>query len=88
MIIEPHPSFVKSYQKRIAHYPKLVAKTKERLTLFVQNSAHPLLDDHALSGRKLQLRAFSVTGDIRVVYFPITEDRVLLLDIGTHNQVY
>jgi len=88
MIIEPHSSFTKSYRKRIAHSPKLVAKTKKRLTLFVQNSAHPLLDDHALSGKKLNVRAFSVTGDIRIVYLPLTHDHILLLDIGTHNQVY
>jgi len=88
MIIEPHPSFTKSYRKRIAHSSKLVTRTKERLTLFAQNPSHPLLDDHALRGKKLQLRAFSVTGDIRIVYLPLAQNHVLLLDIGTHNQVY
>lgn len=88
MIIDLHPSFTKSYQKRIAHSPKLVEKTKERLTLFMQSPTHPLLHDHALSGKKLRLRAFFVSGDFRIVYLPLAQDHVLLLDIGTHNQVY
>ncbi len=37
---------------------------------------------------KIELRAFSVTGDIRIVYFEINDESVLFLDIGTHNQVY
>lgn len=88
MIIELHPSFEKSYRKRIASLPKLVAKTKERVALFADNPLHPLLRDHALVGKQLRLRAFSIMGDLRIVYLPIANDRVLFLDIGTHNQVY
>ena len=33
------------------------------------------------------LRAFSIGGDLRVVYQE-TEDRYELLDVGSHNQVY
>ncbi len=88
MIIELHPAFEKSYRKRIASFPKLVVKTKERITLFAQNPFHPLLHDHALAGRQLRLRAFSVMGDLRIIYLPLSNDRVLFLDIGTHNQVY
>ena len=88
MIIELHSSFKKSYRKRIAPYSHLVAKTEERIVLFTQNPAHPLLQEHALRGKKLHLRAFSIAGDIRIVYLPIEKDCVLFLDIGTHNQVY
>lgn len=88
MIIELHSSFKKSYRKRIAPHAHLVVKTEERIALFTQNPAHPLLQDHALRGKKLHLRTFSITGDIRIVYLPVLKHSVLLLDIGTHNQVY
>lgn len=88
MKIRFHRQFKKSYKKRIASNPKLAARFKERLTLFIQNPTHPELQTHNLSGDKIHLRAFSVTGDIRVVYHQEEEDVVLFLDVGTHNQVY
>lgn len=76
MKVNYHKSFIKSYRKRILHNASLDRKFKERLKLFIQNNKSPLLKDHALKGKKLGHRAFSIAGDI------------LLLDIGTHNQVY
>lgn len=88
MRIELHPSFKKSYKKRIANNPKLVAKTAERLKFFTKDPTNPILKDHPLKGSKIGFRAFSITGDIRVVYKPVSKDIIILLDIGTHNQVY
>lgn len=82
-----HRQFKKSYKKRIAPHPKLVARFTERLTLFIENPVHPELQTHHLVGEKIRLMAFSITGDIRVVYRQ-EKDVVLFLDIGTHNQVY
>ena len=49
----------------------------------------PELRDHGLKGRMKGLRAFSAAWDLRVIY---CEEggflTVLLLDVGTHNQVY
>ena len=39
-------------------------------------------------GAKSGSRSCSITGDIRVVYRKKDEKTVILLDIGTHNQVY
>ena len=88
MKIIPHPSFKKSYKKRIAKNKKLAQQTDERLKLFCVDPFHPLLENHALSGKKQDQRAISITGDYRIVYAPLSEEEVLLLDIGTHNQVY
>jgi addiction module RelE/StbE family toxin len=86
--IELDEDFKKAYSKRIARNVKLVKKTKERITLFVENQKHPLLKDHALVGKKQGLRAFSITGDVRLIYFKVNEEKVLFLDIGSHAQVY
>lgn len=82
-----HKRFLKHYKKRIALNPPLVKKYEERIRLFFQNPGSPLLQDHSLAGDLEGYRAFSVTGDYRVVYFK-EEDRFHLYDIGTHNQVY
>lgn len=60
----------------------------ERIHLFSINPYDPILKDHALKGHLIGKRSFSVTGDIRVIYRYIDETTVLLLQIGSHNQVY
>lgn len=74
MIIERSPAFKKSYKKRIASNPTLVHKMNER--------------NHALTGNRRGVRAFSITGDIRIIYEPIDDRNVRLIDIGSHNQIY
>lgn len=87
MNVHYHNNFTKSYNKRILHNVTLDSKFKERLKLFIKDSQSPILKDHVLKGAKVGYRAFSVTGDIRVIYEKV-EDGVLLHDIGTHNQAY
>ncbi len=80
--------FKKSYTTRIKPYPKLDKIFAERITLFLTNPQDPRLRDHKLIGKKQSFRAFSITGDVRVIYSQESKDTILLLDIGTHNQVY
>ena len=87
MIVKIHPHFKKWYKKRIFFNKNLVLKVHERLELFKQDSTYPILKDHSLIGDMKGFRAFSVNGDIRIVYY-IEFDTIWLYDIGTHNQVY
>ena len=80
-------NFLKNYKKRIVNNKNLDKKFQERLQLFLVNQKSSLLKIHKLVGAKKNLYAFSVTGDIRVIYYQ--EGRTLfLVDIGSHNQVY
>jgi len=88
MNITLHPTFVKHYRKRIASNANLNTKTQERIKLFKLDRQNPLLKDHQLTGAKKHLRAFGITGDIRIVYFPKSANHVILLDVGSHNQIY
>lgn len=88
MTIELHPSFRKAYRKKVANNKNLVKRAEERLLLFQKDSTTPILRDHQLKGAKKRFRSFSITGDIRIVYLPISENHAILIDIGTHNQVY
>ncbi len=80
-------TFKKHYLKRIQSYKDLDNRFEERRNLFVENQNHPFLQDHALSGKMKNYRAFSITGDIRVIYY-IYNGNAYFVDIGTHNQVY
>lgn len=88
MSIELHPSFKKAYKKRISFDKKLISRVALRIELFGKDRESPILKDHSLTGNKSHLRAFWITGDIRIVYYPVSEDRVIFLDIGSHNQIY
>lgn len=88
MKIRFHLKFQKSYRSRIYNNKKLVLHTEQRIELFRTNPDTSILKDHALSGSKKGLRAFSITGDIRIIYQNISEEEVIFMDIGSHNQVY
>ena len=87
MQIKYHKEFSKNYQKRVSSNPKLVLKFQVTLKQLTEESTNPVLKDHKLVGKLSNYRAFSITGDIRVVY-KIVGDELWLYDIGTHNQVY
>ncbi len=82
--------FHKRFDKRYAKLtPKLQVKVDDAIGRFVADPFDPLLKNHALTGELLGKRAFSVSGDYRVVFEEYKDYTVvLLLDVGTHNQVY
>lgn len=86
MIIDYHKRFVKHYDKLNL---KLKQKTDEAIALFQLNPFNPILDNHALANKMHSQRGFSVTGNYRVTFEECDDYKyVLLLDVGTHNQVY
>ena len=80
-------TFEKHFKQRISSNKKLLNQFKERLTLFMAGELGYPLHDHALTGKLVGKRVFSVAGDIRVIYVEL-EDSIVFLDIGSHNQVY
>lgn len=79
--------FLKRFEKRILPNQELYIRFKDRVGLFRDSPDHPLLRDHPLRGKLIGFRAFSITGDIRLVYEKV-KDGIILHDIGSHNQVY
>ncbi len=79
--------FKKHFKERVQSHSNLYQKFNERVDLFVKSPDDPILKDHSLKGSKQRFRAFSITGDIRVIYF-LEADNVYFVDIGSHNQVY
>lgn len=51
--------------------------------------AYQKIGNHALAGKMLGKRAFSVTGSVRIIFKEYDNYvLVLFLDIGSHPQVY
>ncbi|HVA10709.1 MAG TPA: type II toxin-antitoxin system YafQ family toxin [Candidatus Dormibacteraeota bacterium] len=85
--IERRPQFQKHFRTRIMPNKNLKQRFDERVRLFVTGERGKPLNDHPLGRNMKGLRAFSVTGDIRVVYYE-TDTTYIFLDVGSHNQVY
>ena len=86
MKIDATKGFLKAYARLSARQRLQVDSA---LVAFQANRTDPSLRDHPLKGHKNRLRALSAGWDLRVVYreeggFVI----VVLIDVGTHNQVY
>lgn len=86
MQLQYHKHFEKSFAKLS---PKLKQKVIGAIRKFSINPHDFSLRNHSLTGKLSGQRAFSVTGDMRVVF----EEHnnyvlVIMLDVGTHNQVY
>ncbi len=87
MTIKYHKDFKKHFTKRIKPYPKLVKKFEQRLQLLLKDPDNEQLRVHTLTGEMSTYSAFSVNGDIRVI-FRIVNKEYWLYDIGSYNQVY
>lgn len=87
MKVEFSHGFIKIFKKRLAGKVSVQKRFEERLRLFSADPTIPILKDHQLSGKLKGFRAFSLTGDIRVVYY-LYNNIAYFVDIGTHNQVY
>ena len=82
--------YSKPFRKALARLrPREIASIEEAVTRYKNNRADPSLHDHPLKGKMKFLRAFSASHDLRVIYREeggfIT---IILLDAGSHNQVY
>jgi toxin HigB-1 len=81
-------AFKRSYKKRIKNNEERKRRFWRRMELFLASPFSPQLRTHKLSGKLGGQWAFSVDDDCRVVFEFIGEDKVLLIDIGSHDEVY
>ena len=64
-------------------------RVEAALRLFMDQPFHPRLRNHALTGKLHGLRAISAGHDLRIVYEEQgAHARVLLLNTGSHDEVY
>ena len=80
--------FKRAYKKRVKANPRLRARFWERLGDFLEEPFSAHLRTHKLGGKLAGQWAFSVDDDCRVLFEFIDSDSVLLIDVGTHDEVY
>ena len=77
------------FKKKSEKLPKKIRRAlAERITLFIANSHHPLLNNHKLGGSRKHQRSFNVTGDWRVIFEEVSPEIARLLDVDTHSNLY
>jgi mRNA-degrading endonuclease YafQ of YafQ-DinJ toxin-antitoxin module len=71
---------------------KLPTKTRniiaERLRVFASDPHHPILNNHGLQGKRKHQRSINVSGDLRLIFEPVNNNLVKLIDVDTHHNLY
>ncbi len=83
----------KSYDRRfrsfIKKHPNLKEQYSKTLFLLAANATHPSLRLHKLKGTLSDYYSISINKKYRIVMdFIIRDDVVILIDIGSHKEVY
>jgi len=81
-------SFKRNYKKKIKSNEEMKKKFWNAMKLFVKNPFNPRLKTHKLTGKLEGLWAFSCSFDCRIIFKFINNNEVLLVDIGSHDEVY
>jgi addiction module RelE/StbE family toxin len=81
-------NFERSLNRYIKKNPEKESRIKEKLKLFTEEPFSPELRNHKLSGKLKDLRAIVVEYDCRIVFKFVDEDTALLINIGSHEEVY
>ena len=82
--------FKKIYKKWSQQHPELKPQFAKKIVQFETDPFHPALKTHTLSGVLKGLWSFRITYEQRLVFDFIDESRtkVVLIDIGSHEEVY
>jgi addiction module RelE/StbE family toxin len=81
-------AFKKKYKKIFTLNTELKISFWEAISRFSQNPFDTKLRTHKLTGKLKGLWSFSVSYDCRVIFRFINDTEVLLIDIGSHDEVY
>ncbi len=82
-------TYFKKLKKFIKKHPEVLDRYIKVIKLLELNPYHPSLSLHKLKGNLKEYYSVSITMQYRVVIdFIIEENKIILLDIGTHNEVY
>jgi len=82
-------SYLKRAKKFIKKHPELVSQYEKTLKLLEINPNHPSLRLHKLHGKLSELYSVSINISYRIsIYFLFEDDKIIPIDIGSHDEVY
>jgi addiction module RelE/StbE family toxin len=81
--------FTRSAERFAKRHPELRAKLATVLRDLERDPFQPHLKLHNLQGKLAGMQAVSLTYDYRITLtVMVTEKEIILLDVGTHDEVY
>ena len=82
-------SYIKKAKKFAARHPELIKQYEKTLKLLELNPYHPSLKLHKLKEKLSELYSVSINISFRIsLFFIVKEDRIIPVDIGSHEEVY
>jgi len=82
-------SFLKRAKKFLKKNPQLKPTLEKTLKVLIKDPFHPSLKLHPLKGKLADLYAIRLTFSYRITLtIEITEKEIILIDIGSHDEVY
>jgi mRNA-degrading endonuclease YafQ of YafQ-DinJ toxin-antitoxin module len=82
-------TFARTARKFLKRHPELVAVFRDALETLEREPQAPKLRLHALSGKHAGKHAVRVSYACRLVLvLRLTEEEIVLLDVGSHDEVY
>lgn len=87
----PSPAFGRDLRKWLKSHPDMAASIEATLEQLSADAAHPSLRTHKLRGPLAGCWACSGGYDLRAVFEYVQhegQEAILLLALGTHNEVY
>ncbi|SMC10052.1 type II toxin-antitoxin system RelE/ParE family toxin [Nitratiruptor tergarcus] len=82
-------TFIKKTAKIIKKNPSMKDRINKTLHLLEDNPYHPSLRLHKLRGKLKEYYSVSISMSYRIVIdLIITDKEIILLDIGSHDEVY
>ncbi len=93
MILIVDKSFKRAFKRLVKKNPKLEEKVLRVLELLADDPFTPSLKSHKLTGQLEGFWSCSVTYDCRIIFAlrkdtESGEDLIVLVDIGSHDEVY
>ncbi len=86
-------SFVRAFKRYSRRHPDLIKDVEKTLRLLVEDPFAPPLETHKLKGKLSGSWACKVGYDFRIIFDfvkkeGVEESDILLLEMGTHEEVY
>ncbi len=87
-IIEPN-SYTKRAVKFFKKHPDLFERYEKTIKLMELDPFHPSLRLHKLKGLLAEYHSISISMQYRIIIeFVIEDEKIILINIGTHDRVY
>lgn len=82
-------SYVRKAKKFLRKHPEMSSQYQKTLEILELNPYHPSLRLHSLRGRLKGLSSVSINMSYRIVLEMVIQDNdIILVDVGSHDQVY